>query len=326
MMPQTIVLSDVIRNAFLLILLFALCSWGFYGHRKINRMAVFTLPPEMISFYKANINYIEEASVNPDKRRLAVPGEAPRHYIDLDVYKKPLPTNWKDALEKYSNDSLQAHGILPWHIYRMYFELKDAFIVKDPEKILRLSADLGHYIGDAHVPLHTTKNYDGQFTNQIGIHGFWESRLPELFGNHYHLFTGKAVYLNNVQLEAWRAVMQSHLAVDSVLRLEYELSYQWGEKKFGFESKGKQTIKVYTEAYAKAYHDLLQHMVEKQMRSAIQMTGSVWYTAWVDAGQPDIKSLITYKPSAEVIQRRKDELKKWKDEQRAAIRNHEDEN
>jgi hypothetical protein len=38
---------------------------------------------------------------------------------------------------------------------------------------------LGHYIGDAHVPLHTTSNYNGQKTNQHGIHGLWESRIPE---------------------------------------------------------------------------------------------------------------------------------------------------
>ena len=310
----------------LLILLMLLGSWGFYGHRKINRLAVFTLPPEMISFYKANINYIEEASVNPDKRRLAVTGEAPRHFIDLDVYgSASLPTNWKDALAKYGNDSLQTHGILPWHIYRVYFELKDAFIVKDPEKILRISADLGHYVAVAHVPLHTTKNYDGQLTDQVGIHGFWESRLPELFGNNYHLFTGKAVYINNVQLEAWRAVMQSHLAVDSVLQLEHRLSIKWGEKKFGFESKGKQTVKVYTEAYSREYHSLLRGMVEKQMRSAIHMTGSVWYTAWVDAGQPDLKSLINYKPSPEELKKRELELAQWKLEQKLKHRDHEQE-
>ena len=61
-------------------------SWGFFGHKKINRMAVFTLPPEMIKFYKKNIEYITEHAVDPDKRRYAVEGEAPRHYIDIDHY------------------------------------------------------------------------------------------------------------------------------------------------------------------------------------------------------------------------------------------------
>ncbi len=313
----------------LLIIIMLFSSWGFYGHRKINRMAVFSLPVEMIAFYKANIQYIEEASVNPDKRRLAVPGEAPRHYIDLDVYgdsaEHKLPRYWKEAEEKIGNDSLQAHGILPWNIYRVYFQLKDAFFVKDPEKILKISADLGHYIADAHVPLHTTQNYDGQLTNQVGIHGFWESRLPELFAERYNLFTGKALYLDNVQLAAWRAVTQSHREVDSVLLIEKRLAEKWGEKKFGFESKGRQTVKVFSPGYSKAYHDLLLGMVEKQMRAAVLMTSSVWYTAWVDAGQPDLKSLINYKPTEEEIKKRKEELKQWKEERKAAARIHEEE-
>jgi hypothetical protein len=61
----------------------ATLPWGFYAHRKINRLAVFSLPPEMIGLYKANIDYLTENAVNPDRRRYAVDGEAPRHYIDL---------------------------------------------------------------------------------------------------------------------------------------------------------------------------------------------------------------------------------------------------
>jgi hypothetical protein len=144
-----------------------LCSsWGFFAHRKINQLAVFTLPPAMSGFYKKNIEYISESAVNPDRRRYAIPEEAPRHYIDLDdygdsaIYK--LPRYWSDAVKQFGEDSLNAHGIVPWHINRVYYQLKDAFFIKDPDRILRLSADLGHYIADAHVPLHTTKNYDGQ--------------------------------------------------------------------------------------------------------------------------------------------------------------------
>jgi hypothetical protein len=226
-------------------------------------------------------------------------------------------------VEKFDEDSLNAHGILPWHITRVYYELKDAFLVKDPEKILRFSADLGHYVADAHVPLHTTKNYDGQLTRQSGIHAFWESRLPELFVSGYDFYVGKAQHLDNVQLTAWRIIGQSHQALDSVLRLEKQLSEKWGDKKFNFESQGRQTVKVFSADYSKAYHQLLGGMVERQMRAAVFMIGSIWYTAWVDAGQPDLKLLIDYKPSAEEIKKREEELKKWKEEQKIPVRPHE---
>ena len=51
-------------------------KWGFFGHRRINRMAVFTLPPEMIVFFKRKIEYITEHAVDPDKRRYASRFEA----------------------------------------------------------------------------------------------------------------------------------------------------------------------------------------------------------------------------------------------------------
>ncbi len=314
-------------NYFLLLLLLGCSAWGFFGHRKINRLAVFTLPPDMVSFYKKNIRYIEESAVNPDRRRYIIPEEAPKHFIDLEDYGDSallrVPKYWKEAVAQFGEDSLQARGILPWNIYRVYFQLKDAFATKNPDRILKLSADLGHYIADAHVPLHTTKNYDGQLTNQVGIHGFWESRLPELFSQDYDFYTGKATYIDNVQLAAWKIIGHTNQSLDSVLQIEKQLSEKWGDKKFNFETKGRQTVKVYSYEYSKAYHQLLAGMVARQMRSSILMVGSIWYTAWVDAGQPDLKSLIDYKPSAEEIKRREEDLKKWKEARKIAVRPHE---
>lgn len=309
---------------FLLLFIGLFCSgWGFYAHQQINRLAVFTLPPDMIGFYKNNIRYITEAAVNPDRRRYTVVDEAPRHYIDLDHYGDSvlhtMPRFWNEAAAKYSEDTLKAYGIVPWHINAMYYRLRDAFMLKDPAKILSLSADLGHYIADAHVPLHTTENYNGQLTGQEGIHGFWESRLPELFAKNYDFFTGKAEYVKNPQLEAWKAVEGSAIHLDSVLMLEKRLSEKFGEKKFSFETKGKQTVKVYSVEFSTAYHTALAGMVEKRMRDAIKMTGDFWYTAWVDAGQPDLKSLINYKPTEEELAARKKELEEWR-EQRFNVR------
>jgi hypothetical protein len=302
-------------------------GWGFFAHQKINRLAVFTLPIEMIGFYKANIEYLTEASVNPDRRRYAVVAEAPRHYIDLDDYGDSalykLPRYWNEAVAKFGEDTLVARGIVPWYINKMYFQLRDAFLLRDPEKILKTSADIGHYIADANVPLHTTSNYDGQLTSQIGIHAFWESRLPELFFDEYDFFVGKAAYKNNVQLAAWQAIAQANHALDSVLRLERELSLKVGDQKFNFETKGKQTVKVYSAAYAKKYHQLLSGMIERQMRRSIKLVGDIWYTAWVDGGQPDLQALIKYKPTEKELETRAAELKKWKQERLKDTRAHE---
>jgi hypothetical protein len=272
-------------------------NWGFWAHKRVNRLAIYTLPPEMIVFYKQNSEWITEHAVDPDKRRYAIKEEAPRHYIDLDQYCKlpcdELPHNWKDAVAKYTEDSLMLHGIVPWHVTLMVYKLTEAFKIKNKNLILKYSAELGHYVGDAHVPLHTTHNYNGQLTGQKGIHGFWESRIPELFADKdYDYFVGAATYVKSTQEFIWSAVLASHAAVDSVLMFERELTKKYDEdKKYTFEERANQTIKTYSYDFSKDYQALLDNQVERRMRAAILGVGSLWYTAWVNAGQPDLSSI-----------------------------------
>jgi hypothetical protein len=285
-------------------------SWGFFAHKEINKLAIFTLPPEMIGFYKKHLEFIEHQAVNPDKRRNVLKEEACRHYIDLDAYPDSiqLPLYWKEAVEKFSEDSLSHHGIVPWHIQRIKFQLTEAFRQKAIDKILRLSADLGHYAADANVPLHTTANYNGQLTNQHGIHGFWESRLPELFHQDYDFFTGKAIYLENTQQAAWNSVYAAHAAVDSVLLFEKELNNKFPEdKKYAFEERNGVTLKMYSEDYSRTYHQQLAGQVERRMRASVLFVGSLWYTCWVDAGQPDLDE-----PNYELSLKEKEDIEQEK--------------
>ncbi len=266
-------------------------SWGFWAHKKINRMAVYTLPPEMIPFYKKNIDYITDHAVDPDRRRNAIPGEAPRHYFDTEHYgaaqSDSVPLFWKDAVAKYGEDSLNAYGIVPWYIVKMMYMLTDAFSKNDVFRILRYSAELGHYVADAHVPLHTTENYNGQLTDQEGIHGFWESRLPELYGEGYDYFTGRAQYIEHPQEEAWKIVRESFAALDSVLGFEKFLTRTYPpDKKFSYEQHGATTKRVYSKEFSEKYNEMLHGMVERRMRLAIQRVGGYWYTAWINGGSP----------------------------------------
>lgn len=283
-----------------LILIAIICqSWGFYGHKRINRMAVFTLPPEMVGFYKKNIEFVTAHAVDPDKRRYASKNEAPRHYIDIDHYEKEgvnvfdiMPRNWFDAIEKFSEDTLQAYGIVPWHVARMTNWLTKAFESKDVNKILRTSADIGHYIADAHVPLHTTENYNGQLTDQKGIHGLWESRIPELTADEYDYLVGRATYIKRPIDAIWDVVEESHSHLDSVLYIEKDLTSKIAsDQKYAFETRGKSTVKQYSQQFTLAYTNRMGDMVETRMRKAIVMVGSIWYTAWVNAGQPNLDNI-----------------------------------
>lgn len=286
--------------------------WGFFGHKRINRMAVFTLPEEMFGFFKKHLEYVTEHAVDPDKRRYAVEGEAPRHYIDIDHYAEEgedpfeqVPKLWEDAVEKFSEDTLQEYGIVPWHVERMVRRLEGAFRDGDAEYILRTASDLGHYVGDSHVPLHTTVNYNGQLTGQRGIHGFWESRIPELYAQDYDYLIGSAIYVTDVLEHTWTEVEKAHIAVDSVLLVEQRLTDEFpSDKKYGVERRGNVTVQTYSREFSKAYSDALGGMVERRMRQSIRSLGSLWYTAWVNAGQPDLEELVLPEPTEEQIAER----------------------
>lgn len=373
-------------------------DWGFFAHRRINRLAVFTLPLELIPFYKRHIEYLTKEAVSPDKRRYVVATEGIRHYIDLDkwgtlpfndlprnivaarrkyievkvanetgdtlrlfgqqmqadevgnwqltnknmplffgqekvfidqedyesffynnIYNALYESNWevdckvlKDYFERYdfdlpcekamAIDTFVEQGVLPYNLVRLQRSLTKAMEEKDRDRILRVSADMGHYIADAHVPLHTTSNYNGQLTNQLGIHAFWETRLPELFADDsYDFFVGQASYIKDPVEHYWKIVLHSHSLVKEVLAIEKKLSNQFPKSQQDcFEERNNSGLQIMPcRAYAQAYHHALKGQVEQQMRSAIHAIGSAWYTAWIDAGQPDFARLSSFKETEE---------------------------
>ena len=289
---------------FLSISLHSFC-WGFYGHRKINYYAVFLLPPGMIQLYKPQIDFLTEHAVDPDMRRYAIKEEGPRHYIDIDHYGSypfnELPRKWNDAVAKFSEDTLMQYGIVPWWVQTMLYRLTDAFKEKNQAKILKLSAEIGHYIADAHVPLHANSNHNGQFTDQRGIHGFWESRIPELLAEkQWDFFIGKADHIRNPGDFIWQRVLESARASDTVLLFEKELSKSFSpDQKFSFEERNGVTIRQYSTAFSTAYDKKLNGMIERRMRQSIYAIASFWYTAWVNAGQPDLAKLSNKELSAD---------------------------
>ncbi|MBC6994710.1 hypothetical protein H9S92_11080 [Lewinella lacunae] len=366
-------------------------DWGFFGHRRINRLAVFTLDEEMMPFFRAHVEWLTEHAVDPDKRRYASKHEAVRHYIDIDHWGERgsgfphVPRRWTDALlwkaellvvveardtqvwhvdtithpspdrlfspdsrvllrdqrgasvelqlgayrsfwisnvlpQYYEDaillqpDSLRAvgfpvgegtssitvrenfssYGILPYHLESMHRRITKAFKDENADQILRLCAEMGHYVGDAHVPLHTTENYNGQLSGQTGIHAFWESRLPELFADEeYDFFVGKAEYIENPREYYWEIVLKSHSLVDSVFRTEQRLRDTYPEdQQMCFEERLGRTVSTQCAEFSAAWDREMQGMVEERFRAAIHSIGSVWYSCWVDAGQPDLRRLV----------------------------------
>lgn len=278
-------------------------SWGVWGHQHINRAAVFALPMPMRAFFFDHIDFITVEASIPDVRKYAINdrNEPPRHFIDLEAYGdhpfETLPDTWDSAKAKYGEKMLIKNGILPWYIPEILDKLTAAFKDHDKVSMLFLAADLAHYIGDAYVPLHTSLNYNGQLTGQKGIHALWESLIPELFGMNYNLHTKSAIYIKDPVQYTWDIIRESHRLVPTVLTTEKELLDTWPKDSiYETDSQGNIIKNKYHEArftdnFAKTYSEAMHGMEEHQMQLAIQSVADFWYTAWMNAGRPDLSKL-----------------------------------
>jgi hypothetical protein len=297
-------------------------SWGTFGHEHINRASVFALPEAMRPFFYNHIDFITLESTVPDLRKYTLNdrSEHPRHFVDLENFGSPdsLPKNMEEAKKKYDEKFLLSNGILPWYMQDLMVKLTKAFKEKKKTEILFIAADLGHYLGDAHMPLHTSANYDGQLTNQKGIHALWESRLPELFGKDYNYHTEEAKYIEDVNKEIWKIIFTSHKLKDTLLFIDAELKKNTPEYKLykidaeGKVMKSKYGQAIFSDEYEKQFHAALKGMVEKQMRASIAAVADFWYTAWVNAGKPDLSGLDPVELTKQNSKPMKKEIKLWK--------------
>lgn len=268
-------------------------GWGFFAHSQINYQAVFSLPPEMLVFFKPYQSFLTEHAADADRRKFILRSEAPKHYFDADAYDSTAwPCSWPQATLRWPAEILHQQGILPWSTLQVYNQLVEAFRQLDGRRILKLSADLGHYIADACVPLHACSNYDGQFTGQRGIHALWETDVPERLYPRFQLWVGKADYLPQPSATIWQLIRESARAADTVLAVEKYLRSHFPRKaKYGYYLRNDQWVKGYSTTYLETYESMMHQMVERRMQRAIQAVASFWYTAWVNAGQPDLRKL-----------------------------------
>lgn len=241
--------------------------------------------------------------MGPDQRKYTLPdpAEFPRHFINLEAYGDQalttLPRTPAEAPAKFDAATLEKNGVLPWAIQETFTKLIAAFLARRKEEILFLAADLGYYLADAQVPLHTSLNHNGQLTDQPGIHAFWESQLTELFGSQYNFNVGPPVLLADPVAETWRLLADSHAEADTLLTVEKQLAAGTPPAaRYQTDAQGAPRLNVFGQpmhpvAYAVAYHARLHRMVEHRLRLAVRTTASYWYTAWVQAGRPDLAAL-----------------------------------
>jgi hypothetical protein len=149
-------------------------AWGGRTHEIINRRAVDYLPEPAQSAWAPLAASLGAHASDADHRKSSVPGERPRHYIDIDVYDDhpfdDVPRDLDELIRKRGREEVDQWGTVPWAIDECYRMTVLSLQQGDWSSAGAWAADLGHYVADSHQPLHCSVNYDGQNTGNDGVH------------------------------------------------------------------------------------------------------------------------------------------------------------
>ena len=251
-------------------------AWGGDVHRLINTSAVQCLPGDLAAFGQW-AGDLERLSTAADSRKSYDPDEAERHYIDIDDYPEfftgTLPQDYNILVAAYGLYRVTENGVAPWAVNDCYRNLVAAFRSGDWALSVRLAADIGHYVGDIHNPLHVTVNYDGQLTGQRGIHSRFESEMTDRYLSLLTPAPGTAVRVVDVLDGVFGWIDQIHPGVRVILDADMAARTAAG---------GSTSSAVY---YESLWSEVGQH-THHWIGSAAVAVASLWYSAWIEAGSP----------------------------------------
>jgi hypothetical protein len=265
----------------LLLLLMAapLSAWGDKGHRVVSVLALRSLPTEPRAWFAGREDEVADHASDPDHWKQDRK-EGPRHFLDMEPYGDPerLPRTLEEAQTRVGGDYYRL-GVVTWIIQDQWRDLVDAFRAGDPAKVAVATAILGHYIADAHVPLHTTVNHDGQLTGQRGVHSRWESDLVGRYVAVEDLTVlparPDAAFLDR----PWDWIQTAHALVPQLLEDDQE-----ADRSTPMGSRGKQR----TQAYWMIFWAKQGPSVKQQLQLAGEHLGDAILNAWIAAGKPSV--------------------------------------
>ena len=258
--------------------------WGYDAHRLLNRAATTHLPADFELFAQWT-DRLEELSTAADERRGSDPDERIKHYIDIDDYPEfftgQLPHSYQDMVALYGRTRVDANGTAPWAIEAAYNNLVTHFQAGDWDQAVAAAADVGHYVGDLHNPMHLTLNYNGQLTGQDGIHSRHESRLTARHLSDLVPAPGTISTVSDPLESVFGWIDKQYPGVAMILSADQTATSAAG---------GNTSSEV--------YYDRLWAEVGAQtttwIRDASLAIASLWYAAWAEAGSPPLPNPASY--------------------------------
>jgi len=282
-------------------------SWGFEAHKKITELAIDIILNlqsvkgveqqkfnSLKNFLEANKATIIERCIEPDMVRNELKDEQFNHFIDIDRYGSypfgELPRDKRKAIEKFGFENVQKNGLLPWRIADVMDSLGEAISNQSNEKMLRYFSWIAHYVEDAHQPLHVTENYDGQLTNQPGIHSRFETELVKhMISKNGLNFNPKRLASELVNFEpisdkvkfAFDIVLESYKYIEPILEVDrFAKDKIPVEKLYRVEKRDGRTRYIYSDDYYSIMNERLGSLVLSRMEKSAVRLAYIWLNVW----------------------------------------------
>lgn len=252
-------------------------AWGPAAHQLVNSWAVETLPQPLRDYFQANRQFLISHANDSAALLKTDKNERGREYIYLDDYGRfpylKLPHSFDAAVKQYGKGHINKNGQLPWNIGKVSLALTEAMRAGNWDQAKLLAAELGFYVAEARDPFHTTLNYDGQLTNQTGIAERFSTVLVNRFRNFFLFTPHDAVKIQDPTEYAFGMVLESNTWVDNVLLAD---------------RRSVDDLPGYNDDYYDHFYSQVGSIIVRQLNDAAHDTGSYWYTAWLNAGQPQL--------------------------------------
>lgn len=254
----------------------SLLGWGPTAHDIVEIWAIQTLPSPLRSFFANNRQFLVDHANDTDALMMKQDRyERMRHYIYLDKYGvfpfPALPHDYRRATEQYGSGRINRDGVLPWQIGEFSLRLTKAMKAGNWEQAKLDAVTLSHYVADAHDPLHTTRNYDGQLSGQTGLSDRFEIQLPNRYSKFFTMHPEAAVNINDPTEYAFESCLEAHIWVDLII---------WSDL------RARDGLPDYTDEYFDRFYSKVGATVVQEINAAAHDAGSYWYAAWLNAGRP----------------------------------------
>ena len=257
-------------------------AWGFDIHRYITNAAMDQVPEAIRPYFQKHRAFITEHSIDPDlMRTYGVETEDPNHFLDMDAIAPDpftgIPRDEAEYIRKVGPEKAKEWGRIPWRVEEVYNRLVAEFNRPDNGQrissgtVNALTAILAHYVEDAHVPFHAALNYDGQATNQRGIHGRFESELFLRFRDRMTLTPVVPAPVMHPKDFIFDKLIEGNRMVDAVLAAD----------KAAIAGR-----EFYDDAYFDAFFGKAKPIVERRISEAVGGVAAIIAGAWQTAGKP----------------------------------------